>query len=127
VRAVVSGSFHRHLTQMGREIAELKTLGVHILSPMSLNVIGREKDFMFIESDSVRSIKQVQSDHNRAIKSADFLWLVAPDGYVGVSAALEIGIAIERDIPIYCLTPITDTTLREFVKVVPDIKSALRR
>lgn len=127
MKTVVSGSFKRHLGQMAYEIAELKKLGISVLSPSSLNVIDRQGDFLFVEGDAVRSIKAVQDAHNKAISSADFLWVVAPDGYIGVSAALEMGIAIKCGIPIYSLSHITDTTLREYIQTIPNMEHLVRR
>jgi hypothetical protein len=83
--------------------------------------------FLFVASDRLRSVRLVQQRHLFAIGESDFLWLVAPDGYVGTSAAMEIGYAIACRIPVFCADTPTDVTLREFVTVVPDMKEALGR
>jgi hypothetical protein len=127
VKAVISGSFKRHLTQLATQAAALRFHGVEILSPKSFNVVGEEDGFFFMDSDTSRSAKQVQDGHLAAIKQADFLWIVAPDGYVGLSTALEIGTAVAHKVPVYSLKPITDPTISQYVLVVVDMPSVLRR
>jgi hypothetical protein len=80
-----------------------------------------------VASDRLRIVRLVQQRHLQAISMSDFLWLVAPDGYVGTSAAMEIGFAVASHVPIFATTAPADVTLREFVTVVPNIKSVLLR
>jgi hypothetical protein len=100
--------------------------GVLVLSPADPRVVDQFGDFLFVASDRVRSIRLVQSRHLAAIKASDFLWLVAPDGYVGQSAAMEIGCAVASGIPVYSSEVLLDLTLRQYVTAVSQPADALR-
>ena len=125
--ATVSGSFHRHLSDIYTAVGELLDLGVEVLSPADPRVIDQIGDFLFVASDRVRSIRLVQDRHLRAIAASDFLWVVAPDGYVGRSASMEIGAAVVLDTPIFSTTVLDDSTLAEYVVVVAGVKEAVER
>jgi len=50
---------------------------------------------------------------------------VAPDGYVGQSASMEIGFAAAHGIPIFSTDEVFDLTLREYVHRVDNITVCL--
>jgi NTP pyrophosphatase (non-canonical NTP hydrolase) len=52
------------------------------------------------------------------MQRAQFVWLFAPQGYVGLSAALEVGFAHAAGIPVYSKEAPSDAILRSFVRVV---------
>jgi hypothetical protein len=99
--------------------------GVRVLSPADPRVVDQIGEFVFVASDKVRSIKMVEDRHLECIGASDFLWLVAPDGYVGQSASMELGYAIAHRIPIFCKELPTDGTLQKYVQVVPSISATL--
>jgi hypothetical protein len=112
-----------------REVQEavytLTDMGIVVLSPADPRVVAQLGAFLFVASDRLRSVRLVQQRHLQAIAASDFLWLVAPDGYVGTSAAMEIGFATAARVPVFTTSSPTDVTLREFVTVVADMRSAL--
>jgi nucleoside 2-deoxyribosyltransferase len=126
-RATVSGSFRRAMRQVQEAVYALTDMGVTVLSPADPRVVDKLDSFLFVASDKLRSVRLVQQRHLMAIGESDFLWLVAPDGYVGTSAAMEIGYAVARHIPVFCTNVPADLTLREFVTVVPAMQQALAR
>lgn len=121
--ATVSGSFHRHLHAISSAVQELSDLGVRVLSPADPRIVDCLGDFLFVASDRVRSVRLVQDRHIQAIQASDFLWLVAPDGYVGQSASMEVGFAVAKDVPIVGLSLPADLTLRQYVRQVSNIRS----
>jgi nucleoside 2-deoxyribosyltransferase len=125
IKVSVSGSFRRHMTAIYDAVVELVELGVNVLSPADPRVVDQIGEFVFVASDKVRSIKLVEDRHLECISVSDFLWLVAPDGYVGQSASMELGYAVARGIPIFCREEPTDGTLQKYVRLVPDVSSAL--
>ena len=127
LKATVSGSFHRHMDQIASAVYQLTDSAVRVLSPSDPRVVDAHGDFLFVASDRVRSIRLVQDRHLDSIRCADFLWLVCPDGYVGQSASMEIGFAAGAGIPIYSTGCPSDLTLREYIKVVPSLRDAIRR
>src|ERR1700719_4959 len=92
--ATVSGSFHRHMDAITAAVQELASLSVRVLSPADPRVVAQQGEFLFVASDRVRSVRLVQDRHFESIRSASFLWLVCPDGYVGPSASMELGCAV---------------------------------
>lgn len=125
IRATVSGSFRKHMAAVQDAVYELTDAGVEVLSPSDPRVVDAFGDFLFVASDRLRAVRSVQSRHLVAISRSQFLWLVAPAGYVGPSAAMELGFAFSRGIPIFTLTPPTDLTMRQFVTVVPSVAAAV--
>lgn len=123
----MSGTFRRAIDDVERDVQALTDAGALVLSPADPRIVDRFGDFVFVASDQVRHIRTVQSRHLAAIASSDLLWLVAPDGYVGVSAAMEIGYAAARDVPIYSADVVADLTLRQWVTVVDSPAAAVAR
>lgn len=124
--ATVSGSFHRHMGAITEAVNELAALSVRVLSPADPRIVARQGEFLFVASDQVRSLRLVQDRHLDCVRSGDFLWLVCPDGYVGVSSSLEIGAAITAQVPVFASRLPSDITLREYVTLVPNISAALK-
>jgi hypothetical protein len=125
IKVTVSGSFTRHLVEIQRAVAELKARGVQVLSPEQPTIVDAVDGFIFVASDRHRSVKLVQDRHLASIACSDFLWLENPDGHVGQSAALEIGFAIARGIPVYSTSLPNDLTMRQYVSEVANMESAV--
>jgi hypothetical protein len=106
-------------------VHELAAQAVRVLSPADPRVVAPQGEFLFVASDRIRSVRLVQDRHLESIRSADFLWLVCPDGYVGQSASMEIGFAAGAGVPIFAASSPSDMTLREYVRVVPSITDAV--
>jgi hypothetical protein len=121
----VSGSFRRHLPAIQEAVQTLRDLGAVVLSPADPHIAGSFGEFLFVRSDVRRSIKGVQNRHLEAIGRADFLWLVCPDGYVGQSAAMEIGFAVAARVPVYSDGVPSDWTLRQYVTPTRTVAAAL--
>lgn len=126
IHAVVSGSFHRHMSQVAEAVDQLRACGVIVLSPSDPRIVDSAGAFLFVASDRHRSIRLVQDRHLACMSQSHFLWLVCPDGYVGQSASLEIGFAIGQGIPVYGTVLPTDMTLRQYVRVVGGTHEAVR-
>jgi hypothetical protein len=126
-RAAVSGSFHRHMEAITSAVHELASLRVRVLSPADPRVVAAQGEFLFVASDPVRSVRLVQDRHLESIRAADFLWLICPDGYVGQSAAMEIGYAASAGVPIFATRAPSDLTMREYVTIVPALTEAMQR
>jgi hypothetical protein len=126
ITATVSGSFHRHMDGITKAVYELASLSVRVLSPADPRVVAQQGEFLFVASDRLRSVRLVQDRHLESIRSADFLWLVCPDGYVGQSASMEIGFAAGAGVPIFSTHSPADLTLREYVSIMNSIEDAIR-
>jgi hypothetical protein len=125
-QAAVSGSFHRYIHLIYEVVWELRSRNVRVLSPEDPRVVAADGEFLFVVSDWSRSVRVVQDRHLEAIKAADFLWLVCPDGYLGQSASMELGFAVAHGVSVYSLHKPADLTLSQYVQVVQSIGDAIR-
>lgn len=125
--ATVSGSFRQAMSAVQDAVYELTDAGARVLSPADPRVVDAFGDFMFVASDRVRAIRLVQDRHLAAIEASDFVWLVAPDGYIGLSGAMEIGHAASVRTPVYSSEVPSDLTLRQYVTTLASPSEALRR
>jgi hypothetical protein len=124
--ATVSGSFRRAMGAVADAVYRLTDAGVRVLSPADPRVVDQFGDFLFVASDRARAIKLVESRHLAAIEASDFVWLVAPEGYIGQSGAMEVGFAVAVGTPVFCSEVPVDLTLRQYVTTLPQPEDALR-
>ena len=128
VKVTISGSFRRDPKGLIEIYDGLRSAGCNILSPPSATPMEYRKigygDFVFMEGDSphVYGPLEIERAHIAAIKESNFLWLHAPDGYVGVSAAMEIGYATALGIPIYTTDTVSDPIIQDAVWRVGKLK-----
>jgi hypothetical protein len=127
LRATVSGSFRRSMAAVQEAVYALTDAGVRVLSPADPRVVAQLDDFLFVASDHLRAVKPVQNRHLSAIAVSDFLWVAAPDGYIGLSAAMEIGYAVALGVPVYSSERPADLTMKQYVEVVPNLQTAIAR
>jgi len=123
----VSGSFRRAMADVQQAVRDLIDAGALVLSPADPRIVDQFGDFVFVASDIVRHLRVVQARHLAAIAASDFLWLIAPDGYIGQSAAMEIGFAVANGVPVYSNEVPSDLTLRQWVNTVSGVREAFAR
>lgn len=123
--AVLCGSFHRDREGLQATHATLSRL-FHLLSPRDVDFIDPTAEFVRLRDEAHDDAVEIEQRHLAALRSADFMWLHAPDGYVGASAAMEIGEATAVGIPVLCSTPPADPILASRVVVVsaPELVSS---
>lgn len=122
-RAVLCGSYRRDREGLARAYDELVATGCQVLSPRRMRFDNAE----FAQDEAERGLTpaQIEDWHLRAIAQADFVWLHAPDGCIGVSAAMEIGYAVGIGRPVFSNIEPTEIVLRRFVRIVPSVYDAL--
>ncbi len=118
-RVVLCGPF-RNVDDFRRQYQSLKNAGYEILSPITTDIDSEKDGFIFLKGDSGQSPGIIERKHLAAIKGADFVWVYAPDGYVGTSVAFEIGYAHLAGIPIYSSDKPDDKMLQSFVKIISE-------
>ncbi len=122
----VSGSFQKSLTGIRRKIADLERNGICVLSPGQLRVRGEANGFVFLEKDP-HDAREVELRHLSAIASSDFLYVYNPRGYIGPSAAMEIGYALSKGVPVFCFRPPAEFTFSLLVETAPRIEEIENR
>ena len=122
-RAVLCGSYKRDREGLWRAYDELVTTGCQVLSPRRMWF----DDAAFVRDTAEQDIppQAVETWHLSAIRQANFVMLYAPDGYVGLSAAMEIGFATAQKCPVFSRTAPQDIALRGLVKVAPSVYDVL--
>ena len=124
-RAVLCGSYTRDRDGLLRAYDELVVTGCQVLSPRRIQF---DDDPVFVRNAAEQGMSplEIETGHLLAICQADFVMIYAPDGYVGLSAAMEIGFATAQECPVFSRTAPQDIALRGMVKVVPSVYDALQ-
>jgi NTP pyrophosphatase (non-canonical NTP hydrolase) len=115
--AVLCGSFRRDVDGLARVYSQLSA-AYEVLSPTSLAFVNPGHEFVRLAAEVDEAVGSIERRHLLAITKSDFVWLHAPDGYVGSSASLEIGHAHALGIPVFSTLPPTDLTLASLIHVV---------
>jgi NTP pyrophosphatase (non-canonical NTP hydrolase) len=121
-RAVLSGTFRRDLSGLREAFEELHDIGCEILSPHRIDITREENGFVYMRGEETSSPQAIENRHLEAIEQADFMWLHAPEGYVGLSASLEIGFASAMSVPIFAKERPADPVIADFVHIVSSIR-----
>ena len=124
-RAVLCGSYTRDRDGLLWAYDELIATSCQVLSPRRM-LFDNNAAFVRDAAEQGISPQAIEDWHLSAIRQADFVMLHAPEGYVGLSAAMEIGFATAQDCPVFSRTAPQDIALRGLVKVVPSVYDALR-
>ena len=124
-RAGLCGSYTRDREGLFRAYDELVVTGCQVLSPRRIQF---DDDPVFVRNAAEQGMSplEIETGHLLAICQADFVMIYAPDGYVGLSAAMEIGFATAQECPVFSRTAPQDIALRGLVKVVPSVYDALQ-
>ena len=119
MRAVICGSFKRDPAGLERDYTSLLAAGCTILSPTDLDFVANVQGFVYGSGDLGKSTRDIERRHLSAMLDADLIWLHCPDGYVGSSAAMELGYAQALGLRVFASEAPVDVTLCDFVQVVP--------
>lgn len=117
LNVVLCGSFRRDPGGLALIHAELDRRFA-LLSPSSVAFVDPTAEFVRLPGELDQSTGAIEDKHLGALTGADFVWLHCPDGYVGTSAAMEIGHARALGIPVFASCAPSDATLRDYVTLV---------
>jgi nucleoside 2-deoxyribosyltransferase len=105
LKCVISGSFDKSKPEIDLAIEEFTDLGVKVLAPdkgwLIVPQSKRKLPFRPLKSEIHMTIREIEDAFLKGIENSDFLYLVDLHGYVGESAAFEMGYAFAREIPIF--------------------------
>jgi hypothetical protein len=114
ITAVVSGSF-KFKPEIDKAIETLEETGITVLGPAkgwlimpSLEIAERLR-YGYIRplpTEEKLTPRQIEDRFLRALGRANLMYLRNQEGYVGNSAAFEIGYALSKDKPMYALEPL---------------------
>ena len=114
---VLCGSFRRESGSLATTYAELRQTFA-VLSPAAVDFVDDSAKFVRLRDELNEPERDIEARHLAAMTDADFIWLHTPDGYVGTSAAMELGHAAALGVPIFALTTPEDPVLAACVNVV---------
>ena len=118
LRVTVSGSFRRNPPALRAEWQELQATGCRILSPASIDFVHDHDGFVMAEHELGDDPEVIEQRHLAAMVEADFVWLYCPEGYVGLSASMELGFAHALGLRVFARETPSDLTLSKLVTVV---------
>lgn len=125
----ISGSFRKFWDDIKKIISEFEKRDIRILSPKISKVSQSKDEFVYLNHDKSNPIEIIEKKHLLCISQSDFLFIVNPQGYVGISTSLEIGYALSKGIKVYALEEPTDSLLKTILisnltipEIIEDIK-----
>lgn len=127
IRVTLGGSFHRDPEGLERSYRELVRNQCQILSPRTLAFVDTSALFVKHAVEARDDVDVIEKFHLQSISLSDFMWVHAPDGYIGLSTAMEIGYAYAQGTPIFANQVLQDEMLKHFVTYVPSVFAAIEQ
>ena len=124
LKTVISGSYRKYLPKIGIALEKFKKSNINVLSPLTEKVVMKSEGFVFLSTDNPeKTADEIEKDFMINIKKSDFMYLANINGYVGESAATEIGVAIINGTPIIACEKINNISK----KIPLEIQKILER
>jgi hypothetical protein len=111
LETAISGSF-KFKPEIDRLHEEFADYNVTVLEPtrgwlyVPSGLYEYPSGFRPLPVERGMTIMAIEERFMRAVRRSDFLYLYDPGGYVGVSAAMELGCAFAHNIPVFASEPI---------------------
>lgn len=118
LRVAICGSFRRDPDGLRAAYRGFADAGVTILSPIDPDFVHEENGFVYAAHELGDAAARVEARHIQAMLDADLVWLHAPGGYVGTSAAMELGVAHALGLAVYAESPPSDPILAGLVRII---------
>lgn len=129
LRAVIIGSFRKHLPAILQIKEELEKKNILVLSPTGSRPVNKEDEFVIFDSDYITNPRLLQDSVFSKIRHSTFVVVANINGYIGKATILEIGYAIASNINIYTFEPTLDLHLSPYCKnleeIIPEIKQKI--
>jgi NTP pyrophosphatase (non-canonical NTP hydrolase) len=122
---VICGTFRKDVEGLRRLFGQLKDLGFNVLSPSNVDIVREDQGFVYMQGEETETPEILELRHLEKIQRSRLIWLHAPDGYVGPTAALELGFARASGIPVFSTAQISDLAFSAFVTVVASPEDVL--
>lgn len=115
MKVTISGSFRKFYNEICRTYDIFEQNGITVLSPKKSRIINPDDEFIFLETDSGKFVRETEDKHLESIGKSNFVYIVNPNGYIGDSVKFEMGYAHAHRKPIYSSDAIDDLVLKEYV------------
>ncbi len=124
---VIIGNFRKHLAEIGKVARLMHSQGIDVLSPISAEGVNLDDPFVVLATDDpTKSPHDLQFAVLTKIFRTSLVYLVNPGGYVGLSAAGEVGYSALTDQTVLLHEPLTQfgdevpQSLRELFQGIPN-------
>lgn len=125
-RVAIVGSYTRGVDGLRLAYQELVLGGCQVLSPRGTEFNGEK--FARLPGESFLSEEEIERSHLSALALSDFIWLHAPDGYVGNSGLFELGFAVAHQKHIFARNNIkNEAALSQFIEQADSVFDVLVR
>lgn len=111
IRCVLHGSFRRHFDEIKRVRRLFADAGIQVLAPAAAEIAAFEGGFALLEGEErvdPRMVELLYLHHLKRLGEDGFSYFVNPEGYIGVSASYELGIAQATNVPCFFLAAPND-------------------
>jgi len=99
------GSFRQHYDAVRDVFCVFRKAGLTVTTPLGTEIIRHGIPFVHFQSDAQQwSDEMIQTLALHRILRADFVYVVAPEGYVGRTTCYEIGRVVQAQHPLYFST-----------------------
>ncbi len=124
------GSFRKDRSKLEATFSDL-IKHFELLCPESIDFIDHKAQFVKSVHEMDDSVNVIEERVLESIRKSDFVWLFAPEGYVGVSASFEMGLAYSLGVPIFTDSDLRDemlqTMITEVVKSSSDVQTQVHK
>jgi nucleoside 2-deoxyribosyltransferase len=115
MKTIAIGCSMKYRSTVRDTIAKMSAIGLNPVFP-NLDYSHENTD----KADTPEEKKRLAMEHYDAIKKADAVYLITPEGYMGTSCKLELGYAIALGKPVFFSEPTNDPALDCYVsKFIP--------
>ena len=98
---VVSGSFRKHMEEIGKALENFENADVKVFAPATKETLDPNEEFVILATDDPnKPPHKLEMDFMREIRKADFLYVADIGGYIGQSAATEMAYARLKNLPV---------------------------
>jgi hypothetical protein len=117
-QSLIVGSFRKHYEPITEVIRSFHANGIEVLSPREAKILNPDDEFVIFSYDpSHLSEKELEDLVLDKMHRSHFVYLVNPGGYVGLSAAFEIGYCAAHGIDVYAMEPSNELCMK-YIKAI---------
>jgi NTP pyrophosphatase (non-canonical NTP hydrolase) len=127
ITAVVCGSFRRDQAALRKDFEALVAAGCNVISPLNVDFVAEVKGFAYSEHELQLAPTEVEERHLLAMQRAHMAWLHCPKGYVGRSAAMELGFARALGLRVFAAEAPDDEVIADAVELCASPGAAVTR
>ena len=121
LKAVIGGSYRKHLQTLMVLKKNLEGYNINVLSPVGSDALNPKDEFIILDEDPVKDHRILQDSIFAKIRSASFHVVANVDGYIGSAAKMEIGYALAYGLQILTIEPVNDPNLSPYCRLITDI------